>query len=66
LKELTDFINLISFLENIRVILVLPDREEKTLALGLKLSPSFVSYIDNGASDICAVLQKIQKVSKEK
>jgi hypothetical protein len=61
--EFTDFINLIPFFENIRVILVLPDREERTLALGLKLSPSFISYIDNGVGDICAVLRKIQKKS---
>ncbi len=64
-NELTDFINLVSFFDNIRVILILPDREKKTFSLGLKLYPSFISYIDNGANDTCAVLQKIQKITKE-
>ncbi|MCK5100129.1 MAG: hypothetical protein KAR45_18610, partial [Desulfobacteraceae bacterium] len=31
--------------DNIRVILILPDRQKDMLALGLKLKTSFVSYI---------------------
>jgi hypothetical protein len=64
--ELRDFMALLSVLENIRVILILPDRGGETIALGLKLNPSFISYVDNDLMNIIDVLKKIQAVTKEK
>jgi len=63
--ELKEFISIISFFENIRVILILPDREKQTVSLGMKLYPSFISYTDSGAKDTCAVLKKIQAITRE-
>lgn len=65
-EEITDFLKLIPLFENIRIILLLPDREKKTVALGLQLNPSFISYADSDLKDITEVLKKIQKITKEK
>ncbi len=42
-EELSQFHLLNTLFDNIRVILILPDRREKTLVLGFKLKSSFVS-----------------------
>lgn len=65
-NELKDFMKLLTALENIRIILLLPDRSEKTVAMAVKLNPSFISYTDNRLIDIIEVLKKIQQVTKEK
>jgi len=65
-NELMSFIALRALLENIRLILVLPDRGEKMTALGIQLNPSFISYADNNLNDIIAVLKKIQKLQLTK
>ncbi len=54
-----EFMN--SLFDNIRIILILPDRRKDTLSLGLKLKPSFISYIDNDLQDITSVLGQILK-----
>ncbi len=59
---LEGLVPLVSLLENIRVILALPDRKRSTLAIGVKFSPSFVTYMDDNLADIAAVLKKIQKI----
>ncbi|MBU1193256.1 MAG: hypothetical protein KKE62_03290 [Proteobacteria bacterium] len=62
-EEITQFLDLIPLLENIRIILVLPDRDKHTLAVGIKLNPSFISYTDDDLDDITQVLKKIQKIT---
>ena len=49
------------FLENIRVILILPNSNQHTITLGHKLSPRFLSYADGDFTDVSAVLEKIVK-----
>jgi hypothetical protein len=44
---------------NLPVILVLPDKEQKTLYLGRKFSPCFISYTDSDFSDVALVLAKM-------
>lgn len=59
--ELNGLIQMIPLLDNVKVILILPDRNQQTISLGTRLNASFLTYIDNDAKDIIAVLQKIQK-----
>jgi hypothetical protein len=44
---------------NVRVILILPDRDHETVSMGFKLYPRFVSYADGNFSDVAAVLEKM-------
>jgi len=46
-------------LDDIRIILILPDGESETTALGHKLSPRFISYINGNFDDVGAVLRKM-------
>ncbi len=57
--ELADFIGMATLFDNVRVILILPDRSADTRALGLTLSISFISYVDNSVKDVLSVLQHI-------
>ena len=63
--ELVQFNVMNPLFDNIRVILILPDRNKDTLALGLKLKTSFVSYIDSNLQDVASVLGQILKKTKE-
>lgn len=60
-KELADLVEMKTLLDNIRVILILPDRSRHALILGSKLSPSFITYRENDAKDIISVLNKIKE-----
>ncbi len=65
--ELVQFNLIQTFFDNIRVILILPDRQKDTLALGLKLKTSFISYVDSDLQGIASVLEQIhRKSTKEK
>ena len=59
--ELVDLTGMAALFDNVRVILVLPDRSRDTRAMGLTLSTSFVSYVDNDVKDVISVLQHIIK-----
>ena len=63
--ELIQFNLMSALFDNIRVILILPDRQKDMLALGLKLKTSFVTYIDSDLQDVASVLGKILKITKE-
>ena len=58
-KELSHVLSIYDFLQDIKLILILPDREEPTVAKGHKLHPRFLSYADSDFSDIGAVLNKM-------
>ena len=59
-EELKQFIGLREFLADIRVILILPDRDHDTLSNAHALYPRFITYIDGDYSDLKAVLTKMQ------
>ena len=63
--ELVHFYLMKLLFDNIRIILILPDRHKDTLALSLKLKTSFISYIDSDLLDVTAVLGQILKITKE-
>ena len=63
--ELVQFNCMSTLFDNIRVILVLPDKKKDTLSLGFKFKTSFVSYLDSNLQDVASVLGQILKKLKE-
>lgn len=58
-QNLTDFLALQDLLSDIRIILVLPDREPSTFAKAHILGPRFMTYADSDFEDVKAVLGKM-------
>ena len=63
-EQLLDILSLHDLLENIRVILVLPDRVHDTTSKGLLLRPRFMEYVDGNFEDIAAVLTRMKQNSQ--
>jgi hypothetical protein len=57
--ELGEFLSVNDFLSDLRIILILPDRGEDTVAKGHTLRPRFLSYADSNFTDVAAVLGKM-------
>lgn len=57
--ELLGILSISHLLHDVRFILVLPDREDVTIAIGHSLRPRFLSYIDSDYRDVTAVLGKM-------
>ncbi|MBN1255627.1 MAG: hypothetical protein JXA50_10175 [Deltaproteobacteria bacterium] len=57
-EDLVGFLSIRDLLRDVRIILILPDRDEDTIAQGHTLRPRFLSYTDSDFSDIVAVLKK--------
>lgn len=57
-EDLSDIVSLRDLLRDVRIILVLPDRDENTIAQGHTLRPRFLTYADSDFADISAVLEK--------
>lgn len=62
-QDLDDLVVHRNLFHNLRLVLILPDNDEGTIAQGHLLRPRFMSYQDNGFSDLAAVLQKMLKTS---
>jgi len=58
-EELLRIISLRDLLQGVRVILLLPDREEETISLAHSLRPRFLSSSENDFSDTISVVQKM-------
>lgn len=61
IEELIQVHSVHPLFDNIRVILILPDRSNDTIALGFRFKTSFISYVDNNLQDVAAVLGQIKK-----
>jgi hypothetical protein len=57
-EDLSDIVSIRGLLRDVRIILVLPDRDENTIAQGHTLRPRFLSYTDSDFANISAVLEK--------
>lgn len=62
-EDLYDFIGAASLLEDIRIILVLPDHETETVRGGLVLRPRFLTYIDSNPFEIGEVLSRMLSIN---
>jgi hypothetical protein len=58
-KDLLDILSLRDLLSDLRLILILPDTEDDTIAKGHVLCPRFVSSVDSDFSAVSAVLKKM-------
>ena len=58
-QDLLDLLSIRDLLDGIRIILVLPDREDGTIAKGHRLYPRFLTYADSDFLDVAAVLSKM-------
>ena len=63
-KELDELLLLGNLLQDIPIILILPDQKHKTIRKGHKLYPRFVSYLDSDFYDVALVLAKMVNRSK--
>lgn len=58
-EEFEQILEIRRWLQDLRIILLLPDRSNDTLARGLTLRPRFLGFVDTDLSDIAAVLDKM-------
>jgi hypothetical protein len=65
-NQLSELISLKDFLIDVRIILILPDREHLTVIKGHSLFPNYTSYIDSNATDVASVLNKMTSSLKTK
>ena len=63
-EELRDVISIRHLFDNIKIILILPDRKNETIVLGHKLRPRFLSYTDHNFIDVAVVLENMLKILK--
>ena len=59
LAELKNFYKLRNYFFDLRHIIILPEKDEKMIAVAHKLRPRFLSYFDNGFNVVSAVLKKM-------
>ncbi len=59
--ELYDVLSLHNLLQDIPLVLILPDQEPDTVSKGHKLYPRFMSCVDNDFMVVAAVLEKMIK-----
>ena len=58
-ENLSDILSLRDMLCDVRIMLVLPDRERDTIAKGHTLRPRFVTHADSNFVEMAAVLRKV-------
>ena len=46
-------------LRDVRVVLVLADQEEETIALAHRVRPTYIAYVDDGISGVVSVLKRL-------
>lgn len=63
-QELTALIQMRHLLRNIRIVLVLPNREGKSIADSHILRPRYISYSDGDMADVVAVLHKMTQMEQ--
>ena len=62
-EDLSQILSVCDLLCYVRIMLILPDQEEDTIAKGHSLQPRFVTYADSDFLDVAAVLGKILRRS---
>jgi hypothetical protein len=62
-EDLSQILSVCDLLCYVRIMLILPDQEEDTIAKGHSLRPRFVTYADSDFLDVAAALGKILRRS---
>jgi hypothetical protein len=63
-EDLKNMLSIQSLLINMRIVLILPDRNDGTIEAGHSLHPRYLSFKDNSLKDIKAVLSRMIEVEK--
>ena len=58
-NDLLTILSISHLLYDVRLILILPDREDPTVAIGHSMRPRFLSYTDSDFREVTAVLGKM-------
>lgn len=56
-EDLREIGSMRDFLTGVRTLLVLPDQEMETITLAHKIFPTYITYIDEGLSEVVSVLE---------
>jgi hypothetical protein len=65
-EELHEVLKLRPLLEDIPLILILPDKDKDTIAQGHLLAPRFLTYLQNSFHEIYDVLSKMLEIYSSK
>lgn len=57
--DLLEVLSIKDLFEDIRTILILPDRDDETIARAHRLRPRFITFMDSDFKDVAAVLRKM-------
>jgi len=57
--DLRALVSLRDFLRDVRVLLILPDQDEETIALAHRVRPAYLAYVDDGISGVVSVLKRL-------
>ncbi len=60
-KDLSDLFSIRDLLVDMRIILILPDNDEDTMAKAYSLYPRFIHYTDSDFKDVLAVLERMHE-----
>jgi len=58
-EDLLEILSIKELIWDLRIILILPDREKDTIAKGHALRPRFLTYSDSDVTDVAVVLRKM-------
>jgi hypothetical protein len=63
-KDLLSIIAIQKLFGVIKIIIILPDREDESVKMGYKLQPRFLTYVNGDLSEVHAVLRKMLELSE--
>jgi hypothetical protein len=64
-NALSEILSLSDLLHDLRIILILPDRQKDTVARALTLRPRFLTFSDSDFTELSAVLGKMLKTYRD-
>src|SRR4030042_4548640 len=62
-KDLLNILAIHKLFGLIRIIIILPDREDESVKIGYKLQPRFLTYVNGDLSEVHAILRKLLELS---
>lgn len=62
-QDLANLLSIQDLLDDVRIILVLPDDKKETVSAGHRLRPRYISYAGGNFEDVAAVLNKMMQRS---
>ena len=63
-KDLLSILAMQKLFGVIKIIIILPDREDESVQIGYKLQPRFLTYVNGDISEVHAVLRKLLELSE--